>query len=196
MNCYCINLDRRPERWAQTHEEMKIIEMYPIRFSATIKRRRHSGCIASHMALWKQVRDEGIVMIIEDDILFLDNAKENFEAALSQLPSDWDMLYLGATLNQPLERISDNLLLLKKGWTCHAIVYNNQNGVLDYIIKEMIDFKIDVFMADVIQEKFNCYMCYPMVATQRPGLSDITRKYTDYNRIMSRYKKYVEKQLP
>ena len=60
----------------------------------------------------------------------------------------------------------------------------------------MIDFKIDVFMADVIQEKFNCYMCYPMVATQRPGLSDITRKYTDYNRIMSRYKKYVEKQLP
>jgi len=50
-------------------------------------------------------------------------------------------------------------------------------------------------MADVIQEKFNCYMCYPMVATQRPGVSDVLRKYTDYHKIMSRYKRYVENRL-
>ena len=195
MRVYCINLDNRKERWDQTQEEMKVLGATPIRFSATLKRRRHSGCISSHMALWKQVKDEGIVMVIEDDILFLDNAKENFETALSQLPEDWDMLYLGATLNEPLERVSDNLLRLKRGWACHAIVYNNQNGVLDYLLKEMVDNKIDIFMADVIQEKFNCYMCYPMVATQRPGISDITRKYTDYNKIMRRYRKYVENEL-
>jgi len=195
MRVYCINLDNRKERWDQTQEEMKVLGATPIRFSATLKRRRHSGCISSHMALWKQVKDEGVVMVIEDDILFLDNAKENFETALSQLPEDWDMLYLGATLNEPLERVSDNLLRLKRGWACHAIVYNNQNGVLDYLLKEMVDNKIDIFMADVIQEKFNCYMCYPMVATQRPGISDITRKYTDYNKIMRRYRKYVENEL-
>ena len=195
MRVYCINLDNRKERWDQTQEEMKVLGATPIRFSATLKRRRHSGCISSHMALWSKVKDEGIVMVIEDDILFLDNAKENFEMALHQLPEDWDMLYLGATLNEPLERVSDNLLRLKRGWACHAIVYNNQNGVLDYLLKEMVDNKIDIFMADVIQEKFNCYMCYPMVATQRPGISDITRKYTDYNKIMRRYRKYVENEL-
>ena len=195
MRVYCINLDNRKERWDQTQEEMKVLGATPIRFSATLKRRRHSGCISSHMALWGKVKDEGIVMVIEDDILFLDNAKENFEIALHQLPEDWDMLYLGATLNEPLERVSDNLLRLKRGWACHAIVYNNQNGVLDYLLKEMVDNRIDIFMADVIQEKFNCYMCYPMVATQRPGISDITRKYTDYNKIMRRYRKYVENEL-
>ena len=195
MNCYCVNLDIRKEKWAQTQEEMRFIGMTPIRFPATEKMDGHSGCIFSHMELWGKVKDEGIVMIIEDDILFLDNAKENFNTAFSQLPEDWDMLYLGATLNQPLERVSDNLFRLKRGWACHGIVYNNQNGVLDYLLMEMIDFKIDVFMAEVVQEKFNCYMCYPMVATQRPGVSDITRKYTDYNIIMDRYKEYVEKQL-
>jgi len=191
VNTYCINLKSRPERWIKVQSEMKKIDMYTERFDAIRHSRGHTGCILSHMALMEEVKDEGVWMTIEDDILFLPEAKNNLYKAYDQLPDDWDMLYLGATLNKKLEKVSDNLLRLKGGWTTHGIIYNNQNGVADFILQGMDRFKVDVFIADIVQEKFNCFMCYPMVATQRPGRSDIVNKYTDYHAIMDRYNKYT-----
>ena len=114
---------------------------------------------------------------------------KRYKRFLADVPDDWDMLYLGATLNEPLKQVSPNLFRIKKGWTTHGIIYNNQNGVVAFILDGMDAFKVDVFIADVVQEKFNCYMCYPMVATQRPGRSDIINKHTDYHAITDRYKK-------
>ena len=191
MRVYCINLDNRKERWDQTQEEMKVLGATPIRFSATLKRRRHSGCISSHMALWSKVKDEGIVMVIEDDILFLDNAKENFEMALHQLPEDWDMLYLGATLTKKIYRYSDNLYVLQGGSAAHGIIYNNQNGVIDYILKSHNRNRIDSFLRDDVQENFNCYMTRPMIAIQSPGFSNLIYKRTSGRAMRRAYKKYT-----
>ena len=67
---------------------------------------------------------------------------------------NWDMLYLGATLNEKLERFSPHLFRLKKAWTTHAMIFNNQNGVIDYILNNNGGGrKIDVFYAEQIQEK-------------------------------------------
>ena len=195
IKVFCINLDGRPERWAEVQEEVKVIGVEIERFPAIKHRPGHVGCRLSHEALWEKAKPLGVWMVIEDDILFLPGAKETLEAAIEQLPADWDMLYLGATLNQPLDRISDNLLRLKRGWTTHGIMYNNQNGVVDYILKVKYDWKIDVLLADEVQAKFNCYMCFPMVATQRPGWSDIVDHHTEYNEITNRYKKYTRHEI-
>lgn len=189
---YCINLSERPDRWSEVQEEVKKVGLKILRYPAIKHSRGHTGCILSHMALWQEAKELGIWMTIEDDVLFLPEARENLEQAYSQLPDDWDMLYLGATLNEPIYKVSPNLLRLKHGWTTHGIIYNNQHGVVDTILELMDMHKVDVVLADLIQPIFNCYMCYPMVATQRPGHSDIVNHYTDYKAIMDRYNKYVK----
>lgn len=60
----------------------------------------HIGCNLSHWNLWEHIRhsDNDIVMILEDDAVFL-NPKEEFYSKLSQcladLPSDWQIFYPG-----------------------------------------------------------------------------------------------------
>jgi len=191
LKTYCINLDDRPDRWEEVQEEVRKIGIEIERFPGIKMAKGWQGCLASHLALWEKCRELDTFMIIEDDILFLEDAKENLEKAIEQLPDSWDMLYLGATLNKPLAPVSENLLRLRGGWTTHGIIYNNQNGVVDYILTVEPSIRIDKFIADVVQEEFNCFMCYPMVASQRPGYSDIVNRYQDYSVITERYKKYV-----
>ena len=191
-NTYCINLDSRPDRWERVQKEASIIGIKPIRFSAIKMDRGHDGCTASHMAVLKLARDEGVFMVIEDDIKVLsDDPTGLISKAYSQLPSDWDMLYLGATLTKRVERYSDNLFKMGHAWTAHAIIYNNQNGVVDYILENINERKFDVFLAWVVQYKFNCYITFPMVVTQEAGYSDILKHYVDYSVIENNYYKYT-----
>ena len=193
MKAYCINLDERTDRWEQVQSQIELLGLKVERFSAIKKKRGHDGCILSHIALWDRLKDQDTFMIIEDDIkVRVDNPKEILNKAMSQLPDDWDMLYLGATLNQPPERISENLVRIKQAWTTHAIIYNNQNGVVDAILEEMDDFKVDVVLANSIQHKFKCFMTFPMICTQTEGFSNIINKHTTYQAITDRYDKYTK----
>lgn len=191
MNTYCINLNERREKWENTKIEASKLGITPRRFPAIKKSPGYVGCRITHRRLLTNVKSDGVFMVIEDDIkVNCDNPGKVMGEAITQLPEDWDMLYLGATLNQPLERYSENLYRIKRGWTTHAIIYNNQNGVVDFILKNR-QKKIDVFYADVVQDKFNCFITYPMVLTQREGFSDVINKPVDYEVIGERYRRYV-----
>lgn len=199
INTYCINLDNRRDKWEKVQKEASSLGVDLIRFSALKagKISGHAGCLASHMALLRRVRDEGVFMIIEDDMKVLaENPIELINRAYSQLPKDWDMLYLGATLTKQLDRYSENLFRLEHAWATHAVIYNNQNGVVDYILENHNEQKFSVFLGRVVQYKFNCYITYPMVATQAAGRSDILRHYVDYKVIEKRYNLYVDGDSP
>lgn len=188
---YCINLKNRPEKWEETKNECKKIGIEPIRFEAVRDVPGWQGCRKSHLKLLSEIEDD-IFMIIEDDIkLNVYNPVEMIEVAIDQLPDNWDILYFGGTLNQKLKGISPNLFRLRKGWTTHAMLFNNQNGVKDFILRENPQNRIDVFYADVVQEKFNCFITSPMTITQRPGFSDIINTQTDYSIITERYNKFT-----
>lgn len=190
---YCINLKERTDRWENVQKQFPLLGLQVERFDAIKRKRGHDGCILSHLALWNDLKDQGEFMIIEDDIkVIVENPKEILDKSISQLPEDWDMLYLGATLNESPERYSENLVRIKKAWTTHAIMYNNQNGVVDAIIKNMDMYKVDVVLADVIQPNFNCFMTYPMICSQAEGYSNVVNRFTDYHAITDRYNKYVK----
>jgi len=192
INTYCINLDIRPDRWAVVQGEADKIGVKPTRFPAVYRKRGHDGCKASHMALLQQVKDEGVFMVIEDDMkIIADDPISATLRAYDQLPSDWDMFYLGATLTVPLKRYSENLFRLKTAWATQAIIYNNQNGVVDYILRNHNQNKFSVFLGYVVQEKFNCYITDPLIATQQAGRSDILKKRVSYAVIEKNYDKYT-----
>ena len=191
MNTYCINLKERPDRWKRTQDEAFKLVIWPTRFGAIKHERGHTGCTLSHLALLKQVKHEGQFMIIEDDIKVLKNGYDIAQDAFKELPDDWDLFYLGTTLNEPLVRYSNNLFRLKNAQATHAIMYNNQNGVADYIIENHNRNVVDLFYAQDVQEKFNCFITHPMAVTQRAGYSDIINKHTSYKQIRKRYKKFT-----
>ena len=190
MKTYCINLDSRHRRWRQVQKESAKLDIIPERFSAIKMDYGHEGCTQSHLSILKKA--DGIFMIIEDDFKICTKyPKPTMALALSQLPDDWDILYLGATLSKPLERHSVNLYRLKGALATHAIIYNNQNGVVDYIAQNHPGGIMDKFYRDVVQEKFNCFFPFPMIATQRAGHSDILGKYTSYKNIIKFYNNHV-----
>jgi len=189
MKTYCISLRDRPDRRELARREFERLGIDPIWFDAIRKPRGHDGCAASHLKLFSEV-DEFPVMITEDDVEFINY--EMLPTCMEQLPAGWDMLYLGATLNEPLEQYSDNLFRLRRGWTSHAIIYSNP-APMRYIAERYGDGRnIDVIMADEVQSRFMCFITYPLLATQRPGVSDIICKFTDYSAIKTRYDKYTK----
>jgi len=192
---YVINLKSRPKKWEQSREECRKIETTPERFNAFKRPQGWEGCRVSHLTLMKKAKKDDVFMILEDDFVFcVPNPKEMIRQAMDELPDDWDILYLGATLNEPLERYSKNLCILKNGWTTHAMIFNNEGGVVDYILEhDGGGRKIDVFYNEVIQEEFNCFVSAPMIANQRDGFSDILNRDVDNGKIIrDRFKQYTE----
>jgi hypothetical protein len=94
--------------------------------------------------------------------------------ALIQLPDSWDCLYLGASPKEPQERYSENLFTLKNAHVTHAIVWNKRhNGAIEYILTHKSDIrKYDDYLATIIQPNFNCFVCFPLVASQKQFSSD------------------------
>jgi glycosyl transferase, family 25 len=192
MKAYCINLDSRPDRM-ESFIKQNIplnIERYPALTGAN----GHEGCTKTHLKLLSE-QTAFPFAVFEDDCLMLGDWSI-VEKAISQLPENWDLLYLGATLNEPLTRYSENLFVLKKAWTTHAIIYNTKD-VVDFIVKNHNTHKIDAFYNYEVQEKFKCFITYPLVANQSNSPSNIRikRKWGEnINDIMipERYKKFTD----
>jgi GR25 family glycosyltransferase involved in LPS biosynthesis len=57
-----------------------------------------TGCWLSHRALWAALLllPDDEFLVIEDDARFQENWKARFDRALADVPTDWDMLYVGS----------------------------------------------------------------------------------------------------
>ena len=108
-----------------------------------------------------------------------------------QLPSKWDCLYLGASPKEPQVRYSDNLFRLNNAHVTHAIIWHNRkDGAVDYILEHRNEInKIDDYFAKVIQPRFNCFVIYPMLCTQKQTKSDTCGR-SDVSTIVNNYNRY------
>lgn len=187
MKAYCINLAQRKERW-----ERFISQKFPfdvMRFDAI--KGGSDGCLKSHLSILANCKDE--LLIMEDDCKILQDWNV-FNAAYSQIPVDWDVLYLGAILHEKLERYSDNLFRVKKAWATHGILYTRE--VAEYILKDGFSTirrhrNYDNYLARVIQPKFNCFIIYPLFATQFPGHSDVINAHRECADLIPNYESYT-----
>lgn len=110
---FCINLDRRPEKWHRTRELLSGVGIFVERWPACdggsrfvteahtaigtqyIKRVGALGCLMSHHALILHAKHAGYkrIAVFEDDVL---PALDFDYDKISQLPP-WQFVYLGAT---------------------------------------------------------------------------------------------------
>lgn len=213
---YCINLDQRKDRWQQVQKEFKKlgIEDRVQRFSAIKSEDGRIGLIKSVGEILKKSSEEGLenVLILEDDVKFINNPIQNLEKALNQLEKswikdNWNLFYLGANTHEKLEIIPSDpdselkpssLIRLKNAFATHALAYNQ--SIFQKIIKYTINTNkiitlsqvLDVYLASVIQTNKKSYMVNPIIATQIESFSDIEKRVVNYDFIEYRFKNNIK----
>lgn len=113
---YCINLDRRPDRWEEFQRDWPSEQLGPVERSSAIDGNKCPpprwwtagrgawGCMRSHLATLERALSSGaeIVGIFEDDAVPVRTwFTERFAAFTAALPRDWGMIYFGGRLVKP-----------------------------------------------------------------------------------------------
>jgi len=128
-----------------------------------------------------------VLLHLEDDVVFRN--LDHLPAALSELPADWDILYLGANLvcwndGEPqLERFSDHLWRVRAAWTTHAVAYHKK--CVEFILGKQPSLNERMFdnaLSDLLPE-LQAFIVAPMVAYQRPRYSMIWGRVDDYTKV-------------
>jgi GR25 family glycosyltransferase involved in LPS biosynthesis len=209
---YCINLNKRTDRWQEMLVQFKRYNIDVERFPAiegnkfgwhnekytagkAVAFNGACGCIASHLAIYKLAKQNGYksILIIEDDCDFENDLNNVFNFRYKQVPADWDLLYFGGvheTMNGQFkpEPLGKHVMIGKRiiTTTCYAA----KNTVYDLMINTLerdLPFPytaIDGYLASEIQPKCKTYAFHPPIAWQRASHSDIQLGHRDYVNMM------------
>ncbi len=199
-NIFCINLDRRTDRRAQAEAEFKkhgitvefvsgvdglTLDVKPmISADAELVSRGDLGCTLSHLKVVKLAKERGYenYFVFEDDVELSEDFNEIIGRRMSQVPIDWDMIYLGGNHDQPLIPINDAVSKMTRTFTTHAMgIYKSAYDAMIEVWGKEND-KVDIGLSS-LHSKMNCYVFRPHLAFQRAGFSDILEKYDDYQHL-------------
>ena len=80
---YCINLDRRFDRWDKVQKEFEKVGILDRvqRVSGEVHKDGRIGLIKSFLKIFKDVKERNVenVLIFEDDVSFINNPVENLK---------------------------------------------------------------------------------------------------------------------
>jgi glycosyl transferase family 25 len=151
-------------------------------------------CFQSQKKCIEIAKEQGweYVLILEDDVVFFDNAQEILNAAWEELNKiEWDMCFLGANLQKPAYKHSLHLHKMSGAYAAHAYIVNCKfyNTILELPFDREMDVHYHNLMADN-----NVFVCSPMIATQLPSYSDLQGCVRDYTKeIEWNYAQFAEK---
>lgn len=186
---YCINLDKREDRWEESKIELDKLNLTDstTRFSAidgslienkTRLLAGEYGINLTHIKLLEEAIENGYenILIFEDDIQFI-NDYENINSYLSEVPYDWDMVYLGGNHIHPPRPITNRIGKIEVTYAVHAIIVNRR--IFHLLVHHLkgLELQLDVIYTNL---KLNSYTFRPSLVTQRAGFSDIQGGFMDY----------------
>ena len=184
-----MNLNSRGDRWEEISDELDRMNLRPyFRFAS------HTGGLEGYNRTYLDcMRFNGNMFLFEDDTMFTDGARDILDKAIAQLPDDFDMIYLGGNVLEPIQRYSDNLYRAYRGVHCtHAVLWSDagRRKFLKYYPPEKQEGQLfDNWIFERGQSLMNCYVISPLIAFQRPSYSDVSNTYSDYVQEMKEHEK-------
>lgn len=183
---FVINLDRRTDRWAHCQEQFKRYGLTKVeRFSGYAdvidhhgKVNGNCGCSASHRALLEIIayHQWPRVLILEDDFeIRFDDFDYRFARMISEVPPDWDMLYLGGHFaEKPQARVSRHVIRMGHMFTTssYAVTHKLARKIAPYICGVG---PIDSLYAQWHRSE-KCYIFDPRLMVQYSSFSDLTER--------------------
>jgi GR25 family glycosyltransferase involved in LPS biosynthesis len=131
----------------------------------------HLGCTVSHWILWNSLlfenSTEDMFMVVEDDAIFRPNWKHALESALSCMPDDWDILYLGSccAADKIKNQIGPNLF---EGMPFCTHCYVVRKKALETLVSTNEQFygKVDIQMYLNNRHLLKCFTVFTRVVDQ------------------------------
>lgn len=191
---FCINLDSRPDRWNQAQQEFTKHSIDVERISGIDGSKMNLdfpseikegavGCALSQFFAIKYAKQLNLrdFLLLEDDIEFHENINELFSEYISEVPFDWDMLYLGGQHfhGMNLQKVSEHVYKCEYTLAAHSVAF--KHTVFDRFIDKLIDITkpCDIHYAESHKE-INAYVIIPHLTWQRESYSDIEKVNVDY----------------
>jgi hypothetical protein len=178
-----VGLKERKDRWERCEEIFRSIGVTKVTHYETLidYSNIHRNYMKDFTRMLSTERWSGPYLVFfEDDFELVDGWEVVLRKAWSDLPDDFDMLYLGANLTISPVKVTDNLIKVRGAWLMHATILSRK--FIDYILKAY-DYNriwiIDEWYRQIAMDR-KFYMTYPMISYQRPGWSDAVGAYTDY----------------
>lgn len=181
---FCLNLEKRTDRWEECQEEFKKLPWHVERFAGI-----DGDFNLSQYKVIKEASKYKSSLILEDDVFFTG------EADLTDLPKDWDLVCLGANLLEPhTKKVSDGIYEYRNGLTTHAIGYSQK--MMQHIVKTYNPKGVvfDEWLRQNVlkSDRFNTYIANPMVAFQRSSFSDLQGRFVDYTKFFDKSKTMLQ----
>lgn len=132
---------------------------------------KHIAASLTHILLWKVMKyqpDESFVAL-EFDVRFVPDWQEKFDSAMSVLPDDWDLVYLGSCCCAGREtyRVGESNLYDVRYPLCgHAIMYRKKCLETLLNIHQKINMPLDIAMYNLSLPKLRCYTILPPICYQ------------------------------
>jgi GR25 family glycosyltransferase involved in LPS biosynthesis len=176
-----INLDKRTDRLEKISKQLDELGITFERFSAIDGKAEGIDPIVagrmSHTKVWEKNLGKK-VLILEDDAEFVDNFNEKFTEVIQTLPSDWDVLYLGALVAPKTGRVTQvNQHWYKQIVSTGTHAYCIKPDKMSYFINKLKDYEwyIDIGLR-LEAVDLNAYITQPNLVTQFPSYSDLRLK--------------------
>lgn len=178
---YLINLPTRTDRFTKVMQQLNyFFEDGPITIQdGIIDSTPLKGIAKAHLNCVMDAKDNNYpyCIIMEDDLLFRDGAKEYSQKAFNDLPEDWDILLGGIYSCNEMTPYNDYWNKLAPFNGLHWYVVNSK--AYDKLLKFNYNMHIDRWL--VFQANLNCYVTRKFFVIQEDGFSDNVGKVTTYN---------------
>ena len=132
------------------------------------------GCAMSHKTIWEEVvkTKADLVLILEDDAVILPNFARKISAIISELPEEWDILYLGSGQHTIEKRISPHLAQPSRIYGLFGYVLNWRGAqrllAQCFPLRYQIDTELWLHF-----NSLKPLMAVPFVVGEKKGKSDI-----------------------
>jgi len=198
MDAYVINLPNRQDRWEKIKEDFKntsfnLIQYFGIMIDDPTISRKDKGYIGlakTHQKLVKEAKEKNqkTILILEDDCKPEPNFLEYWYTIKDYLDNhldDWEVFNGGICGVERIDRIikfdlqPEPLYLVKEKGGCfsHWLYIN-----IDKAYDKIMDWDKDKMEIDLYySHQFNHYTCYPLLAEQYSGYSDIGSREKDWS---------------
>jgi GR25 family glycosyltransferase involved in LPS biosynthesis len=202
-NVYCLNLDRRQDRWGKVSKEFERFNIEVERWSAIdgdfldselldyynpdglkgeeasilgiTENKNAIGCLLSHLEIIKNAKENNYkrILIFEDDILLSDNFNEDVKKIKD---IDWNLLYLGAS-QFDWSGIDTSKKYYRCNKTLGTFAYCIDSSIYDEVLKMEKSSKksIDNILSDIQKSNDKCHTLFPNIVISDVSDSDIRK---------------------
>lgn len=201
---YCINLTRRPDRWAQCVDEFAKYGITKYErwqasegFNDDGTPHGNKGCTLSHRKLLQHIAEnfspEARILVLEDDFQIVsENFDADFQRAIEAVPQDADIVYLGAHYKEkPQYRVNAHCIRTNGILTTSSFgITGSFAGILSgHMEGEASKINpgdpLSVYLRPIdnlfseLLPSHKSYCVQPRLMVQRPSFSDLQEKWAD-----------------